>query len=248
MQLWRFLLPSALGFTFKNIIHTVVDKLTGAPARPVQVARYVAEHARAGDPEDVLRTMDRFASEERWLMNIGPEKGPLVQELAKRLPADVRILELGAYSGYSSIMLAMAFGREAQVTSIEIDEDAVRSSRANVEVAGLSDQITFLHGPSTDVIATLEGRFDLVFLDHWKDLYKTDLKLIEQRELIGPGSIVVADNVGEIFNPGDYLDYVRNCGRYTSENREASIEYTSLADAVEISVFCPTNTVSASSS
>lgn len=237
MQLWRFLKPSALGFTLRTGRQALVDKLRGAPSRPVQAADYVAKHALRGDPADVLRTIDRFAREERWLMNIGPDKGPLIEELADRLPAASRVLELGAYCGYSSIMLAGALGPGARVTSIEIDAAAVASSRRNVDMAGLSGQITFLHGPSTKMITTLEGRFDLVFLDHWKDLYRRDLQLIEQCGLIGPGSIVVADNVGDMFNPGDYLEYVRNCGRYDSEHRKATIEYTALPDAVEISVY-----------
>jgi catechol O-methyltransferase len=239
MQLWRFLHPSALGFTLRNASHALLDKLSGAPSRPVQAAQYVAQHARPGDPEDVLRTLDRFARDERWLMSVGPDKGPLIREMAQRLPANARILELGAYCGYSSIMIASAFGPESRITSIEISRDAVESSRANVAVAGLSDRITFLHGPSTEVIATLEGRFDLVFLDHWKDLYKADLQLIEQRKLIGPGSIVVADNVGKIFAPEAYLNYVRGCGRYDCEHRKATIEYTAVPDAVEISVYRP---------
>ncbi len=239
MQLWRFLQPRALGFTTKNIAHRMVDKLKGAPSRPVQVADYVASHAVTGDPDNVLATIDRFAREERWLMNIGPDKGPLIQELAGRLPADARVLELGAYCGYSSIMLANTLGPGATITSIEIGEAAVESSRRNVEVAGLSDRVSFIHGPSTEMIPTLEGQFHLVFLDHWKDLYKQDLQLIEQSGLIGPGSIVVADNVGDIFNPGEYLDYVRTCGHYESENRQATIEYTSVPDAVEISVYRP---------
>jgi catechol O-methyltransferase len=239
MQLWRFLHPSALGFTLKTTTQALIDKIKGAPARPVQAARYVASNARRGDPEDVLRTLDQFAQQERWLMSVGPKKGPLIKELAQRLPANARILELGAYCGYSSIMIASAFGPQARITSIEIDRNAVASSRANVEFAGLSDQITFVHGASTKMIATLEGRFDLVFLDHWKDLYKTDLQLIEQQALIGPGSIVVADNVGKIFAPEPYLNYVRNCGRYDCEHREATIEYTSVPDAVEISVYRP---------
>ena len=237
MQLWRFLKPRALGFTLKNIRQTLVDKVRGAPPRAVQVARYVAVNAEKDNPQNVLDTMDRFAMEERWLMSVGPEKGPLIQELAERLPADANILELGAYAGYSSIMLASAFGPDARVTSIEINEDAVSSSRSNVEAAGLSDQVTFVHGPSSDMIKTLEGHFHLVFLDHWKDLYKQDLQLIEQGGLIGPGSIVVADNVGDMFNPDEYLEYVRNCGHYQSENRVATMEYTSIPDAVEISVY-----------
>ena len=239
MQFWRFLHPTVLGFTLKTTSQALIDKIKGAPSRPLQAMQYVAQHARAGDPADVLCTLDRFAREERWLMSVGPEKGPLIQELSKRLPPNARILELGAYCGYSSIMIANDFGAQAQITSIDISSDAVTSARANVEVAGLSNQITLLQGSSTKVIPTLEGQFDLVFLDHWKDLYKSDLQLIEQRELIAPDSIVVADNVGKIFAPEPYLDYVRNCGHYDCETREATVEYTSVPDAVEISVYRP---------
>ena len=48
---------------------------------------------------------------------------------------------------------------------------------------------------------------------------------------------MVADNVGPLFDPAEYLEYVRTCGRYTSEHREATIEYSEEPDAVEISVF-----------
>ena len=52
MKFWRFLTPRMLGFTARTVRQFVVDKLRGAPARPVQAAEYVARHARAGDPED----------------------------------------------------------------------------------------------------------------------------------------------------------------------------------------------------
>ena len=239
MPIRRFFRPSALGFTLRIVTQSVIDKVKGAPPRTRQAAAYVARHARPGDPDDVLRTLDTFATEERWLMSVGPEKGSLVQELVERLPADARILELGAYCGYSSILLAHAFGPAARVVSVEIDGDSVASTRANVAVAGLSDRVTVVHGRSSEIIGRLQGTFDLVFLDHWKDLYLPDLKLIEQRQLIKPGSIVVADNVGEIFQPEAYLDYVRHCGHYECENRPATIEYTAVPDAVEISVYQP---------
>ncbi len=237
--MWRFLMPGVLGFTLKNAWHGQLDKLTGKPPRPVRAAAYVAEHAKAGDPGDVLQTLDRYARDERWLMSVGPEKGPLIRELAERLPGQARILELGAYCGYSSILLADTLGSGAHVTSIEISSQSVESARANVAVAGLSDQVSFLHGPSTEVIATLSEPFDLVFLDHWKPLYKKDLQLIEERQLLKRGSIVVADNVGKIFGAEEYLDYVRSCGHYDCEHREATIEYTRVPDAVEISVYRP---------
>jgi len=239
MQIWRFLQPSALGFSFRVLRDTLIDRLTGAAPLPLRVRDFVAQHARRGDPEDVLRTMDRFATEVRFLMNIGPDKGPLVRELLARLPRDARILELGAFCGYSSILLADTLGDAGRIVSIEVSAAAVEGARANVEFAGLGDRVEIHHGGSTETIPTLEGSFDLVFLDHWKNLYKTDLEAIEANGLLRPGSLVVADNVGPLFGATEYLDYVRTCGRYDSENRVATIEYSSIPDAVEISVYQP---------
>ena len=237
MQVWRFLAPRAIGFTSRNLWHGFIDKLLGRPSRPTRTAVYVAEHAERGNPADVLRTLDRFAREERWLMSVGPEKGPLIDEFRSQLPESPRILEFGAYCGYSSIMIAGLLGPTAKITSVEINEEFVAASRANVEVAGLTNQVTFLHSASAAAIPTLEGPFDMVFLDHWKQLYLEDLKSIESHGLLRPGSIVVADNVGELFGAEEFLDYFRNCGRYRCENRMATIEYTNLPDAVEIGVY-----------
>ncbi|MDJ0853361.1 MAG: class I SAM-dependent methyltransferase [Myxococcota bacterium] len=236
-QLARFLSPRALPWTLSRAWELLSDRVTGAPPRVERVRRFVEEHAKEGDPQDVLRTIDRFAREKRFLMNVGPEKGPLMAELIARLPANARALELGAYCGYSAIMIADQLGPEGRLTSIEVNADAARASRANVAYAGYADKVDVLEGSSSELIPTLEGPFDLVFLDHWKDLYERDLRLLEDRGLLRTGSIVVADNVGELFGADAYLHYVRTCGRYDSEHREAHIEYSDLPDAVEISVF-----------
>ena len=236
-QIWRFLTPSALPWAFQRVVEFAADRLSGAPPRTVQVRRFVAEHAQQGDPQDVLRTMDRFAVERRFLMNIGPEKGPLMAELLDGLPSNARVLELGAFCGYSAIMISHRLGPQGRLVSIEKDPIATEVSRANVAFAGLDEKVEILQGASTDLIPTLRGPFDLVFLDHWKDLYLTDLRKIEEHQLLRPGSTVVADNVGPLFGADTYLDYVRTCGRYDSENRPATVEYSNLPDAVEISIW-----------
>jgi len=237
MQAWRFLMPGALGFTLKNAVHGAIDKLLRRPSRPLQSMVFVADQARRGDPRDVLRTLDRFATEVRWLMSVGPEKDAVIREVAERLPRGPRVLELGAYCGYSAILIADTLGSGCALTSLEINPDSVTAARANVEVAGLSDRVNVIEGRSSESITKLEGSFDLIFLDHWKDLYLPDLKLMEERGLLKPGTIVVADNVGEIFGAEAYLDHVRYSGKYRSENRPGTIEYTHLPDAVEISTY-----------
>ncbi len=217
----------------------LADLVQQIEPHPKKVSDYVAKHARRGDPADVLATMDRYATEERFLMNLGPDKGALVQELFDRLPADARILELGAYCGYSAVLFASKLGPEGRLVSLEVGEESVEAARANVEFAGLADRVEILLGDSGESIPTLTGPFDMVFLDHWKDLYERDLLAIEANGLLKPGSLVVADNVGESFNPTEYLEYVRTCGHYDSEHRESTLEYHTLPDAVEISVYRP---------
>ena len=236
-QIWRFLTPSVLPWTLRRVQEFVADRLTGAPPRPVQARQFVEANAKRGDPDDVLRALDVFAREVRFLMSIGPDKGPLMAELIDPLPVRARVLELGAYCGYSAILIAQRLGPEGRLVSVEKDPVAAEVARANVAHAGLAERVEIIEGASTEVIPSLEGPFDLVLLDHWKDLYKVDLQRLEECGLLREGTTIVADNVGEVFGAAKYLDYVRGCGRYDSENRPATIEYSKIPDAVEISVF-----------
>lgn len=234
---WRFLLPRMWAFNARNVLHFLIDKLRGAPPRPLRARDFVAEHATAGDSGSVLAALDRYATEERWLMSVGPEKGPLLSEMIARLPDGARVLELGAYCGYSAIMICQRLPLPGTLVSVEISRANAEAARDNIALAGFAERVELRLGSSSEEIPKLDGPFDLVFLDHWKDLYKKDLMLLEEHRLIRPGAIVVADNTGDLFDPGVYLDYVRTCGRYDSESREAHIEYSNLPDAVEISVY-----------
>lgn len=233
----RFLNPKAFRLFFPLLIRGIYDRLTNKPPLPLRVRDYVAEFATRGDPNDVLATMDRYATRVQFLMNIGPAKGPLVKELVERLPPGARVLELGAFCGYSSILFASALGADSRIVSLEWSRASVEGASANAAFAGLDDRIDFIQGDSGETIPTLEGPFDLVFIDHSKPLYLRDLKLIEEHGLLRPGSIVVADNVGPILGDQNYLEYVRGCGHYETEYREATIEYTDVPDGVEISIY-----------
>ena len=200
--------------------------------------RHAQQHAVAGDPDSVLAELDRFGREQRFLMNVGDEKGLVLDDLVRSVGAGARILELGCYCGYSAIRMARLLGPAGRVTSLEVSEPSVRVARAMCELAGVADRVEILHGSASARIPTLRGPFDLVFLDHWKDLYTADLQCIEAARLLRPGSLVVADNVGPLFGADAYLGYVRDCGRYESRTVRAHVEYQDrLEDWVEISTW-----------
>jgi catechol O-methyltransferase len=184
--------------------------------RETAAADYVVANARQGDIDDVIAKVDQFAYEKSFLINIGDEKGELLDAAVRRANAELA-LELGTYCGYGSLRIARA-APTARVFSVEL-------SAANAEVAqriwshaGISDRVTCVVGTIGDGGKTLDaladehgfaaGKLDLLFVDHDKSAYLADLQSILDRGWLHRGSIVVADN---ILIPGapKYREYMR---------------------------------------
>ena len=212
-------------------------KMEDGFGKPPLVRDFVLSNAQKGNPDEILQTMDRYAEDHFFLMNIGPAKGPLLSGQIEKLSTGSRVLEFGTYCGYSAILIARDLPPGAELICVEIDPEAVSAARDIVAFAGLAHRVEVILGASGEIIPTLKGPFDLVFFDHWKDLYERDLKALESHQLLRPGSVIFADNVGPFFNPESYLTYVRESGKYETSHHVSTIEYTDHPDAAEISIF-----------
>ena len=216
----------------------LAKQLEGLEERPPAARAFVESQARPGDPESVLATLDDFALHHGFLINVGPVKGKLLEEEVESAGKALRILELGCFCGYSAILMAKHLEAAGRVVSVETNAVYVEAAAGIIDFAGLSGRIELIHGHSSRVIPDLDGFFDFVFLDHWKDLYTADLMAIEEAGLLRKGSVVFADNVGPLFDADAYLDYVRSCGHYETRHVVSTVEYTDLEDAAEISIYC----------
>ncbi len=184
--------------------------------REAAAVDYVLRNAAAGDVDDVLATIDRFGYEKSMLINVGDEKGALLDAAVRRADPKL-VLELGTYCGYSALRMARA-APAATVYSIELAEANAANARQIWAHAGVADRITCVIGTLGDGGRTLEslaaehgfttGAVDFVFLDHDKNAYLTDLRSIIDRGWLHPGSIVVADNVKWPGAP-KYREYMR---------------------------------------
>lgn len=184
--------------------------------REAAVADYVVATARRGDVDDVLSTIDRFAYTKSFLVNIGDEKGALLDAAVRRTQPAL-VLELGTYCGYSALRIARA-APQARVYSVELAAANADIARRIWEHAGVADRVTCVVGAIGDGGATLDelaathkfgcGSVDFVLIDHDKTAYLSDLRSILDRGWLHPGSIVMADNV-KIPGAPDYRAYMR---------------------------------------
>jgi catechol O-methyltransferase len=228
-----------LRFAGTEALRATWHRLRGAPPRSLQALARVRERARRGDPDSVLAVLDAFGRREAFLMNVGDRKGLILDAEVERSGAR-RALEIGAFCGYSAVRIGRLLApRGGKLTSIEASPQYAEVARQVVEFAGLAGTVEFRVGKAEDVLGELRsgGPFDLVFIDHWKDLYLPDLRRIEALGLLRAGSVVVADNI-ELFDSREYLEHVRGSGLYTSVHHASTVEYRdSIPDAVEVSTF-----------
>ena len=177
--------------------------------------------------DEVLRLIEQ-ASEKNFLPIIGPQKGNfLSEEIRKTKPHHV--LEVGTLIGYSTILMGKELDDKAEIVTIEIHRDEAELAGKNIVRANIPAKVKIIIGDALQMIPTLKGQFDFAFIDAEKSDYLQYLKLTEGK--LRKGAVVFADNAGIFADQmGDYLDYVRNSGRYLSRYIQVG------EDGIEISV------------
>jgi predicted O-methyltransferase YrrM len=146
--------------------------------------------------------LDRIGREARadYVPIIRPETAVFLETLIAALKP-LRILEVGTAVGYSALLMAGSMPKEAHITTIEKYEPRIPLARANFKAAGEEERITLLEGDAEEILKTLEGTYDFIFMDAAKGQYIHWLPIIES--LMHEGSVLVSDN---ILQDGDVVE------------------------------------------
>jgi caffeoyl-CoA O-methyltransferase len=153
-------------------------------------------------------------------MMVGEVEGRFLEFLV-RLSGARRVLELGTFTGYSSLSMARGLPEGGRVISCDVDPETTAIARRYAEEAGLADRIEYRLGPALETLAQLDGTFDLVFIDADKPNY------LEYYEAVLPklaeDGLIIADNAlrnGRVLDDDDadepmkeFNDHVRNDAR-----------------------------------
>jgi len=168
------------------------------------VADYVSAHSTP--PDELLQelvTRTREATGGAAGMQISPEQGVLMGMLV-RLSGARRAIEVGVFTGYSSISVARALPDDGHLLACDVSEEWTSIAREYWERAGVADKIELRIGPALDTLRSLpaEPTYDFAFIDADKESYPAYYEEILTR--LNAGGLIVLDNAfrgGTVFDP-----------------------------------------------
>ena len=124
-------------------------------------------------------------------MMVGPVEGALLRFLVA-MARPQRVLEVGVFTGWSSIEMARALPPGGEIVALDVNEETTAVARRYAEEAGVADRIEYRIGPALETLAAVEGPFDLVFLDARKDEYLAYYEAVLPK--LAEGGTILADN------------------------------------------------------
>jgi len=168
------------------------------------IERYAAEHTTAEPPE--LRSVadeTRQKFESRAGMLTGKLEGAFLRTLVAITGAR-RVVEIGTFTGYSAMAMASALPPDGTLVTLEVSAEHAEVARRHIEASPWSNRIEIRMGPALDSLATLDGPFDLVFIDadktNYRNYYEACLPKLAER------GVIAIDNVlwgGAVLDPSD---------------------------------------------
>jgi predicted O-methyltransferase YrrM len=190
-----------------------------------QVEAYAVEHTTV-----LLDLFERLEAETREKttapqMMVGRLEGGFLAALVA-LTGAKRILELGTFTGYSSISMATALPDDGRIITCDVDPDATSIARRYMDESGHGDKIEIRLGPALETIETLDGPFDLIFIDADKPNYENYYEAVLPK--LADDGLLIADNVlwsGRVVEPDGeestqaimaFNEHVRNDERVTA--------------------------------
>jgi caffeoyl-CoA O-methyltransferase len=168
-----------------------------------RVEEYAEAHSSPNGELFARLAAETHEKSEAPQMMVGVLEGQFLRTLVRSLQAK-RILELGTFTGYSSISMALALPPDGRLITCDVNEETNEIARRYATEAGVAERIDYRLGPALDTVAQLDGEFDLVFIDadkpNYVNYYEATLPLL------AANGLMVLDNTlwsGRVADPNE---------------------------------------------
>lgn len=165
------------------------------------IEAYAEAHTTAEPPHFATLAAETIAFSRDAQMMVGPLEGRLLKMLVAMIRPK-HVLEIGTFTGYSSLSMAEALPPGGKVTTLDISEEHAAIARKHHQAAGYADRIEVVVAPALDSLAELPGPFDLVFIDADKGNYLNYYEAVLPK--LSEHGFIAVDNVlwsGQVLEP-----------------------------------------------
>ena len=153
-----------------------------------------------------------------------------------------KILEIGAAVGYSAMCFSEFLAEGGSIDTIEREEERIAEAKENFKKVGVQDIITLYEGDAVEILPTLTGKYDMVFIDAAKGKYpfflNQALRMLNQKGIIFADTILYKGYVMSDYNKHKQRTAVRNLREYikeVTENTNLETEILEVGDGLAIS-------------
>ena len=196
------------------------------------------------EPDILRRLRAETAGLPNANMQIAPEQGQFMALLA-RLTGARRVLEVGTFTGYSSLVVALALPSDGRLVACDVSEEWTAVARRYWDEAGVGEIIDLRLGAAVDTLDTLiddggAGTFDLAFIDADKENYDTYYE--RALTLLRPGGLVMVDNVlwhGAVTDPDntdETTKAIRALNRKLHGDNRVSLSLVPIGDGLTLAL------------
>ncbi len=196
------------------------------------------------EPELLTQLREETAKLPMSQMQIAPEQGQFMALLVQ-LMGVTKALEVGVFTGYSSLIVALALPKNGKLVACDVDEDYTSIARRYWEKAGVSEKIDLHLAPALETLDRLleDGQaetFDFAFIDADKRSYPNYYE--KSLQLVRPGGLIAVDNVlwsGQVADPEDMdkrTEAIREFNQKIHEDDRVTLSLVPIADGLTLAL------------
>ncbi|BAZ42863.1 O-methyltransferase family protein [Calothrix sp. NIES-4101] len=193
------------------------------------------------EPEILTKLRQETAQHPMAMMQIAPEQGQFMSLLLQLIGAK-KTLEIGVFTGYSSLVTALALPEDGKIVACDVSDEYTQIARRYWEEAGVADKIDLYIAPARETLDKLiadgeAGSFDFAFIDADKSGYDDYYEYCLQ--LVRPGGLIAIDNVlwsGRVAEPEETQDnrtrHIRALNAKIHQDQRVNISLVPIADGL----------------
>ncbi|MBO1072280.1 MAG: methyltransferase domain-containing protein [Dolichospermum sp. DEX189] len=196
------------------------------------------------EPAILTQLRQETAEMPRSIMQIAPEQGQFMALLIKLIGAK-KTLEVGVFTGYSSLVVALALPADGKIVACDVSEEYTSVARRYWQEAGVEDKIDLHIAPALETLDKLlvigeAGTFDFAFIDADKSNYENYYE--QCLELIRPGGLIAIDNVlwsGKVADTeiqDNQTNKIRALNRKLHQDSRITLSLVPIADGLTLAM------------